>query len=146
MEKLNQSNAAKEFETQESGLKLGKTATVKAVVNEKNTASAFLSGSLDVFATPMMIGLMEQAACECLANALEPGLTSVGTEINVSHTAASPLGMEITATATIESVLGRKIEFSVTANDTSGEIGRGKHTRAIVDIERFMKKAEMRKL
>ena len=144
MEKSTLSEVAEDFKPQESGLKIGKTATASTVVNEKNTAGAVLSGSLNVFATPMMIGLMEQAACECLANALEPGQTSVGTEINISHIAASPLGMEITATATIESVSGRKIEFIVTASDTAGEIGKGKHTRVIVDIERFMKKAEMR--
>jgi len=128
----------------ESGLKLGKTATVSTVVNETNTARAVQSGSLDVFSTPMMIGLMEQAACECLVNALEPGQTSVGTEINVSHTAASPPGMEITAAATIESVLDNKVVFAVTASDSFGEIGKGKHTRVIVNREKFLKKTETR--
>jgi len=117
-----------------------KTATVHTVVDNNNTAKAVGSGSLDVYATPMMIALMEQAACECLANDLEPGQTSVGTEINVSHTAASPLGADITATATIQSFSGRKVEFMVSANDNSGEIGVGTHTRVIVDTEKFMKK------
>jgi predicted thioesterase len=94
-----------------SNLTLGKTATVVAAVTENNTAKAVGSGSLDVFATPMMIALMERAACECLADCLESGQTSVGTGINVSHTAASPVGVEITATATIEYVFGGRIEF-----------------------------------
>ena len=98
-----------------------------------------------VFATPMMIALMEQAACKCLEEGLGPGQTSVGTEISASHTAASPLGAEITATATIESIIGRKIGFAVSARDQSGEIGNGKHARVIVDAERFMEKTEARR-
>ncbi|MCL2775563.1 MAG: thioesterase family protein [Oscillospiraceae bacterium] len=128
----------------DSNIKLGKTATVKTIVSESNKAKAVGSGSLDVFATPMMIALMEKAACECLANGLEQSQTSVGTQINVSHTAASPLGAEITTTATVEYVFGRKIEFSVTASDGAGEIGSGKHTRVIVDAVRFMEKANSR--
>jgi predicted thioesterase len=68
----------------------------------------------------------------------------VGTAINIEHTAASPLGAEITATATIIAVDGRKVEFEVAASDGKGEIGRGTHTRVIVDGERFMTKASAR--
>jgi len=100
------------------------------------------SGSLDVFATPMMIALMEQASCAVLADCLEQGQTSVGTKISVEHTAASPLGMKIAATAAITAVNGRSIEFDITASDKAGEIGRGTHTRVIVDAERFMAKAQ----
>ena len=132
----------KKIDTNEQGLPLGKTAAVRTIVDENNTANAVWSGALNVFATPMMIALMEQAACECLADGLDPGQTSVGTEINVSHTAASPVGEEITATATIEAVFGRKVEFIVTASDKSGEIGKGKHTRVIVDAEKFMNKVK----
>jgi len=128
-------------EVVESKLALGKTATVRTTVTEQYTAAAVCSGSLDVFATPMMIALMEQAACAALADALEPGQASVGTQISVAHTAASPLGAEVTAAATIESVFGRRIEFSVTAGDGAGEIGSGKHTRVIVDGERLQAKA-----
>jgi predicted thioesterase len=129
----------------ESRLALGKTASVSMVVDNSNTAKAVKSGNLNVFATPMMIALLERAACECLTDGLESEQTSVGVEINVSHTAASPLGAEITATATIECILGSKIEFIVTASDKSGEIGKGKHTRVIVNAGRFMKRAETRK-
>ncbi|MCL2055354.1 MAG: thioesterase family protein [Oscillospiraceae bacterium] len=118
----------------------GKTASAKVKVDGSNTAKAVGSGSLDVFATPMMVALMEKAACECLADGLEAGQTSVGTHIEVSHTAASPLGAEITACASVTGVSGRSVEFSVTAQDGKGEIGSGKHTRFIVDEERFMGK------
>ena len=120
----------------------GKSATVTTTVTDKNTAKAVGSGSLDVFATPMMIALMEQAACECVADSLGVGETSVGTQINVAHTAASPLGAVISATATIESMDGRKVLFAVTAHDGKNEIGSGKHERFIVDTERFMKKVQ----
>jgi len=123
---------------------IGKTAAIRTTVDENNTARAVGSGSLDVFATPMMIALMEQAACACVEDGLETGQTSVGTEANVSHIAASPIGAEITATATIEYVLGRRIGFVVTAYDKAGEIGKGKHTRVIVDAENFMKKTRTR--
>jgi predicted thioesterase len=122
-----------------SKLTLGKTATVSTTVNDANTARAVGSGSLEVFATPMMIALMERAACECLGDCLDVGQTSVGSLVNVEHIKASQIGEEITATATIEYVLGRKIEFLVTAGDSSGVIGKGKHTRVIVDTKRFMK-------
>jgi predicted thioesterase len=123
---------------------LGKTAAVTAAVAENDTAKAVGSGSLDVFATPMMIALMERAACECLADCLEPGQTSVGTEIHVSHTAASPVGAKITATAAIECVSGRRVEFKVTASDGAGEIGNGRHTRVVVDAEKFAGKSKNR--
>jgi len=119
-----------------------KTATATTLVNESNTAKAVGSGSLDVFATPMMIALMESAACKCLAVGLEADQTSVGTAINVEHTAASPLGAEITATAVIVGIEGRKITFAVSACDAKGEIGRGTHERFIVSVDRFLAKVE----
>ena len=119
---------------------LGKTESVTAIVDDSNTAISMRSGSLPVFATPSMIALMEQAACACLLDCVDEGQTSVGIGISVEHTAASPIDARISATATIESVFGRKIVFTVTASDDTGEIGNGKHTRIIVDTERFMKK------
>ncbi|MDR1581504.1 MAG: thioesterase family protein [Synergistaceae bacterium] len=126
-------------------LTLGKSASAVTKVTEHNTAHAVGSGSTHVFATPMMIALMESAARKCLAGCLSEGQTSVGTQISVEHTAASPLGAEVTATATVERVFGSRIEFIVTALDGSGEIGKGRHTRAIVDAARFMTKASERR-
>ncbi|MCL2577444.1 MAG: thioesterase family protein [Defluviitaleaceae bacterium] len=119
-------------------LQVGKTATVSTVVSEKNTAKAVGSGSIEVFSTPMMIALMEQAACECLASGLEAGQTSVGTSVNVEHKEASPVGAEVRANATIENIEGRKIFFSVYASCAEKEIGSGTHTRVIINVEKFM--------
>jgi len=124
----------------------GKSAAAVAVVTAGSTAKAVGSGSLDVFATPMMVALMEQAACNCLADCLEDGQTSVGTDISVAHTAASPIGAEVTATAAIVLVNGRNVVFEVTASDRAGEIGKGRHTRAIVDAERFTRKTLTREV
>ncbi|MCL2398519.1 MAG: thioesterase family protein [Defluviitaleaceae bacterium] len=119
---------------------IGKTATATTTVKDTNTAKAVGSGNLDVFSTPMMIALMEEAACNVLANSLEPGQSSVGTQISIDHTAASPLNSNITATATITGIEGRKVTFDISAKDDKSEIGKGTHTRFIVDAERFMAK------
>ena len=119
----------------------GMTATAKTLAGGGNLASAMGSGALDVFATPAMVALMEQAACLCLEGALEAGQTTVGTALVVAHTAATPPGMEVSATATVTAVDGRKVEFVVAARDEKEEIGRGTHTRFVVDAGRFMEKA-----
>lgn len=121
-------------------LEPGKFSTATTVVSEKNTAKTVGSGNLDVFSTPMMIALMEQAACDCLASSLEPGQSSVGTEIAVEHKAASPIGATISATATIKHVEGRKVDFDVIAAEGATTIGCGTHSRFIIDAERFMSK------
>lgn len=121
---------------------IGKSANAKTTVSETNTAKAVGSGDLDVFSTPMMIALMEEAACNALAEALKPGQSSVGTQISVEHTAASALGTEITATATITSVEGQKVTFDLQASDSNQEIGKGTHSRFIIDKERFLSKLQ----
>jgi fluoroacetyl-CoA thioesterase len=126
--------------TAPSRVALGQSASAQTTVTSENTAKAVGSGHLEVFATPMMIALMEQAACLCLADGLQPEETSVGISVDVEHAAASPLGALITATATITSAVGRKITFAVEAHDDNNAIGKGKHSRVIVDTARFMAK------
>jgi len=119
---------------------VGDAGVAVTIVSENNTAKTVGSGSLDVFSTPMMIALMESAACNCIADGLADGQTSVGTQISINHVSASPLGAEISATATITWVEGRKILFDVVAAEGTKEIGRGTHERFVVDAERFMNK------
>ena len=118
----------------------GKCGTAQIEVTGNSTAKAVGSGSLEVFSTPMMIAVMEQAACQCISDVLQDTQTSVGTNINVSHVAASPVGAIVNAVATITEIEGRKLIFSVTANDGKNEIGHGTHERIIVDSERFLSK------
>lgn len=121
---------------------IGTSHTTTAVVTPENTAAALGSGQLEVFSTPSMIALMEQAASQALLPYLEQGQSSVGTVVNIQHTKASPLGMEVTATATVIQVDRRKVEFTVTATTPAGEIGKGLHTRFIIDLDSFMEQTE----
>jgi len=116
----------------------GKKAKASTIVSGTNTAKAVKSGNLEVFSTPMMVALMEEAACNCLN--LESGQSSVGTYIAVEHLAASALGAEITATATLTKVDGRKLTFELSAHEGEKEIGNGTHVRFVIDAEKFMSK------
>ncbi len=107
-----------------------------------NTAAAMGSGELQVFATPAMIALMEKASYESVAKELEPGQGTVGTLMNVKHTAATPVGMEVTATSELVEVDRRRLVFHVEAFDERGMIGEGTHERFIIDNEKFQKKAD----
>lgn len=121
-------------------LKPGLTGTAATIVRETNTALAMGSGSLLVFATPSMIALMEQAACNAVAACLDDESSSVGTLINITHDAATGMGKKVKATATLKEVQGRKLVFEVTAADEDKQIGKGTHERFIINKEKFMAK------
>ncbi len=121
-------------------LKIGLTAQSSICVTKETTAAVLGSGDLDVFATPAMIALMENAAMKAVAEALPEGATTVGTAMNATHIKASAIGAQITATATVTEVDGRKITLRVEASDEAAVIGEGVHTRFIVDRVKFMSK------
>lgn len=121
-------------------LKPGLTGTAETVVRETNTALAMGSGSLHVFATPSMIALMEQAACNAVDPCFNDSESSVGTLVNITHDAATAPGKKVTATATLVEVEGRKLVFEVTAADEDKQIGKGRHERFIINKEKFMAK------
>ena len=123
-------------------LKKGLSSQSLVAVSAGNTAAAMGSGDLDVFATPAMVALMENAAMKAVADALPEGSTTVGAEMNVTHIKPSGLGAEITATAVLTGVEGRKLTFNVGARDAEGLIGEGIHVRYIVDREKFMAKVK----
>ncbi len=123
-------------------LAAGLSAQSTTVVSAENTAQRLGSGDLEVFATPAMIALMENAAMNAVAEALPEGSTTVGTEMNATHIKASGLGAQITATAVVTAVEGRKITLNVGARDAEGLIGEGVHTRFIVDRAKFMSKVK----
>ena len=109
-------------------------------MNDENLASKVGSGSLEVFATPEMIMLMEKAACSCISDYLEYNETTVGTELNVRHISATPKGMKVCAEAELTEINGRELIFSVKAYDECGDIGEGVHKRFVVDTEKFISK------
>lgn len=121
-------------------LKSGLSASSRVVVSAENTALKMGSGDMEVFATPSMVALMENAAMVAVAAALPEGSTTVGSEMNCSHIKPSKLGATITATAVLTAVEGRKLTFTVGASDEQGIIGEGVHIRFVVDRARFMAK------
>jgi fluoroacetyl-CoA thioesterase len=98
-----------------------------------------------VFATPMMVTIMENAALNAIRDYLEPGESAVGTVVNVRHLAATPVGHQVTATAEVTKVDGRRIEFNVSARDEIEEIGIGTHERMLVDMARLTKRLQAKK-
>ena len=116
----------------------------KFTVTKEQLACNVGSGLVSVFATPMMAALMEEAACNAVAPFLSEGETTVGTKLDISHDAATPVGLTVTATAEITGVNGREISYHVTAEDGVGVIGSGVHKRFLVDAERFLNKAQKR--
>jgi fluoroacetyl-CoA thioesterase len=107
------------------------------VVGTNDTAPRIGSGRVPVLGTPVMITLMEEAALACVEHALPPGHQSLGTHLDVSHVAATPIGMKITAEAELVEVDGRKLVFAVSARDETDLIGEGRHSRVVVDVARF---------
>ncbi len=98
-----------------------------------------------VFATPMMILAMENAALNAIRAYLEPGESAVGTVVDVRHLAATPVGQRVTAYAEVTYVEGRRIVFAVTAHDDIEEIGKGMHERMVVDLGRIEKRLEAKR-
>ena len=119
---------------------VGMKGGVSTLVEREDTAKEVGSGDLLVYATPCMVALMEGAACEAIAEALSDTQTTVGTALNIAHTAATPVGMDVRAEAEVTEVNGKVITFAVRAFDESGEIGSGTHTRVIVNSQKFLEK------
>lgn len=121
-------------------LKAGLVGAATVVVTENNIAKTMKSGALEVFATPAMCALMEEAACAAVSDAMEEGNGTVGISLSISHDRATAMGDTVAATATLIAVEGRKLVFTVEAKDSKGVIGKGKHERFIINNEKFMSK------
>lgn len=122
-------------------LETGIKGTKEITVTNELTAKTMKSGTLDVFATPAMIALMEEVAYKSVAPELEEGCGTVGTMMNIKHVAATPVGMKVTCETELVKVDGRALTFSVKAYDECGLIGEGEHERFIVDDAKFQSKA-----
>ena len=126
-------------------LTVGSKGKAETVVTEQNTANAVGSGLVPVFATPYMISLMENAAVNAVQAQLEEGQGTVGTKLDVTHDAATPIGLKVWAEAELTAAEGKKLTFSVKAFDEAGPIGGGTHERFIITVDRFLAKAEAKK-
>lgn len=126
-------------------IELGLKGREETVVCEANTAAAVGSGLVPVFATPFMIALMEGAAAKAVLPHIGADEGTVGTHLNVAHSAATPIGMKVWAEATVTAVEGKKLTFDVVAFDEAGEIGRGTHERFIIKPEKFLAKVQAKR-
>jgi len=90
-----------------------------------------------VLATPHMIMYMERTCRDTVLPLLDPGHDTVGTHVNVSHLAATPIGMMVTFSCEVTGINDRRIQFRVEARDEKDKIGEGTHERAIVNVSRF---------
>ena len=122
----------------------GQTATATITSTKTKNSHDRKSGSLDVFATPAMCALMEEAAQAAVQPYLEEGEGTVGIALSITHEAPTPLGATVTAKAIVSAVEGRKITFDIEASDGIGIIGRGTHERFVINNEKFMAKVHSR--
>jgi fluoroacetyl-CoA thioesterase len=122
---------------------VGAKGTYTLRVTPAHLANQFKDAVLpQVFATPMMVTIMENAALNAVRDYLDPGESVVGTVVNVRHLAATPVGHDVTAEAVVTKVDGRRIEFTVTARDEAEEIGTGTHERMVVDMARLTQRLQ----
>ena len=117
---------------------IGLSGVHSAVVRDVDTAIALGSGSVPVLATPRLVAWLEAAAVAAVEDAIGDGSTTVGTLIDMQHLAATAVGRPVEARATVTSFDGRTIEFELSATDDRATIAIGRHTRVIVDVERFV--------
>jgi len=111
-------------------------------VTPEKTAEAWGSGDVPVFGTPSLVALLETAAVNAVAGRLGPGETTVGTWLDVSHLAATPVGLEVRADAELIAIEGRKLTFTAVAHDTREKIGECRHHRMVISRDRFLAKLQ----
>ena len=119
-------------------LTTGMKGEATTTVVHENTAASVGAGGVEVFGTPMMIALMENASWNTVAAALDAGYVTVGTVVNIRHLAATPIGQNVRAIAVLTEIDGRRLVFQVEAYDEQRKIGEGIHERTIVNLERFL--------
>ncbi|HUL95758.1 MAG TPA: thioesterase family protein [Usitatibacter sp.] len=121
-------------------LPAGLKGVAEMVVAEQHTAPRVGSGRIRVLATPVMINLIEAAALAAVEQSLPEEHQSLGTHLDITHIAATPVGMRVKATAEVVRVEGRTVYFKVRAEDERELIGEGTHERVVVNLERFDKR------
>jgi fluoroacetyl-CoA thioesterase len=127
-----------------SELRPGLEGTTEILVGTRDTAPHVGSGKIKVLATPVMVSLMEEAALNAVEGLLPQGHQTVGTRLDITHTAATPVGMRVTARAELVAIDGRRLTFHVSARDERELIGEGTHERIIVNVARFDERTQQK--
>lgn len=125
-------------------VEVGLSARMSLVVTPELTARSQGTGDVEGLATPAMIRLMEMTAVKAVEGQLTADMISVGTLIDVTHIAPTPVGMEVVAHATLVEIEGRLLVFTVFAEDSAGVVGKGTHHRVIVGRAGFAERAQSR--
>jgi len=118
-------------------ISVGAKGEATTVVRPEVTVRHFHPLMPEAYGTPFMIYLMEVAASNAVQSGMPEGWVTVGVEVNIRHMAATPVGRTVVARATVIEVSDRWIRFEVEAHDGIHTIGKGTHTRAPVELERF---------
>ncbi len=127
-----------------SKLEIGILGRQELMVDESVSARRAASGEMDVFGTPFVIALMEKTADISVRPYLEAGCATVGTKVDMNHTAATPLGMKAYAESELLEIDGRRLVFRVAVYDEVGQVADGMHERFIIYKEKFMQKVNKR--
>lgn len=122
-------------------MEIGIKNAIEITVGSAQSAAAMRSGTLNVFATPAMVSLIEETAWKSVAPCLEEGQATVGTALNIEHLAPTPLGMKVRCETVLTAIDGRKLTFEAKVYDAAGLIGRGTHERFIIFADKFQAKA-----
>jgi predicted thioesterase len=127
-------------------LEVGLKSQCAEKVTEENTAMKYGSGTVNVFATPAMIGLMEKASIQAVDTLLPQGFATVGTFVNITHIAATPLNMLVIAKSELIEIDGKKLKFKIEAFDEKEKIGEGLHGRYIIKLSDFIERVDKKKM
>lgn len=123
-------------------MKIGVKGKIERYVENKDTAKVHGSGNLYVFATPAMVALIEETCWKSISDQLEANESTVGSHIDVKHLSASPVGMKVTCESELVELDRKRLVFKAKVYDERGPIGEADHERFIIDIEKFMARAE----
>jgi fluoroacetyl-CoA thioesterase len=126
-------------------LAVGLVGESTTTVDDSQLASSVGSGGLDLFSSPSLIALMENAARSAVEPLLPADQTTVGVRVDVRHLAPSPAAERVRARAELLEVDGRRLVFHVEAFDSREKIGEGSHERVVVDPARLLARAQAKR-
>ena len=124
-------------------IQVGAEGSFELVVGPDHLANRFKDAMLPaVLATPVMIMVMENAALNAIKPYMPPGISALGTRVDIAHLAATPVGRKVRGEARVTLVDARRIGFSVAAFDGDERIGEGSHERTVIDLEKFAQRLQ----
>ena len=115
--------------------------TATLTVDESDLSDAVGSGDVPTLATPRIVAMVEQAARDAIRERLRGGQTTVGTYLEMRHTAPTPAGMTVTATVELRRGRGGMMEFAFRVEDQRELVASGTHRRVVVDRDSFIQRA-----